>query len=200
METPTRADPLPPAGQDEERAWVERAKRGDEEAFKMLVERFREQAYGLALRIVRSPADAEEVAQDSFVRAWQALPRFRGEARFGTWLYSIVSRRAIDRAKQLRARRERETEFDGEWGAVAGGEEPSEVERIESRQTTARLLAALTDIQRNVVTLFYLEDQSVEQVSASLGMPEGTVKTHLFRARRLLREAWRRQESKGASA
>jgi RNA polymerase sigma-70 factor (ECF subfamily) len=197
METPTRADPHSPAGQEEEHAWVERAKNGDQEAYRMLVERYREQAVGLALRIVRSPSDAEEVAQDAFVRAWAALPRFRGEARFATWLHSIVSRRAIDRAKQLKARQTRETPLDE--APMTAGTTPDEVDRYERRQFTGRLLSHLNEAQRAVISLFYLEDQSVEQVSASLAMPEGTVKTHLFRARRILREAWRREEAEGVS-
>jgi RNA polymerase sigma-70 factor (ECF subfamily) len=163
----------------------------------MLVERYREQAYGLALRIVRSPADAEEVAQDAFVRAWGALPRFRGEARFGTWLYSIVSRRAIDRAKQLKGRRSRETELDDATMVASETSATSDVDRFEQRQLSHRLMNTLTETQRAVVSLFYLEDQSVEQVAASLAMPEGTVKTHLFRARRMLRQAWRREQAMG---
>jgi RNA polymerase sigma-70 factor (ECF subfamily) len=197
METPAQAHPHSPAGQEEERAWVERAKEGDQEAFRMLVERYREQAYGLALRIVRSPADAEEVAQDAFVRAWGALPRFRGEARFGTWLYSIVSRRAIDRAKQLKGRRSRETELDDATMVASETSATSDVDRFEQRQLSHRLMNTLTETQRAVVSLFYLEDQSVEQVAASLAMPEGTVKTHLFRARRMLRQAWRREQAMG---
>jgi RNA polymerase sigma-70 factor (ECF subfamily) len=196
MESPTQARPHPPAGQEEEEAWVERAKKGDEEAFRMLVERYREQAFGLALRIVRSPSDAEEVAQDAFVRAWAALPRFRGESRFGTWLHSIVSRRAIDRAKQLKGRHSRETVLDDDPRPAAAVRD-EEMERIELRQLTDRLLDTLSDTQRAVVSLFYLEDRSIEQVAASLGMPLGTVKTHLFRARGVLRQAWSREHSQG---
>ena len=84
-----------PAGDHE---WVDRARGGDAGAFRMLVERYRTRVYGLCLRIVRSPADAEEVAQDAFVRAWLALPRFRGESSFSTWIYRIAARRAFDRA------------------------------------------------------------------------------------------------------
>ena len=78
----------------------------------MLVERHQDRAFGLALRIVRSQVDAEDVAQEAFVRAWQALPRFRGDSTFGTWLHRIVARRALDRAVSLRDRQRREASLE----------------------------------------------------------------------------------------
>lgn len=160
----------------------------------MLVEQNRDRAYGLALRIVRSPADAEEVAQDAFVRAWLALPRFRGESSFSTWLHRIVARRAVDRAMVLRRRRERETDVEAADVAPAGGASPGSEEAPLQARRLERLLERLPDAQRAVVTLFYYEDRSVEQVALALGMPNGTVKTHLSRARAALREGWLRHE------
>src|SRR5262249_32564916 len=92
----------------DERRLIARSQAGDTGAFRELVERHQARAYTLALRILRSASDAEEVAQDAFVRVWTALPGFRGESSFGTWLYRIVARRAFDRAQVLRHRRARE--------------------------------------------------------------------------------------------
>src|SRR5690242_4283972 len=83
------------AGMADERRLIARAQSGDTAAFRTLVERHQARAHALALRILRSPSDAEEVAQDAFVRVWTALPGFRGESSFGTWLYRIVARRAF---------------------------------------------------------------------------------------------------------
>ncbi len=172
------------AGDDE---WVGRARGGDAGAFRVLVERYRTRVYGLALRIVRSPPDAEEVAQDAFVRGWLALPRFRGESSFSTWLYRIAARCAFDRAQALKVQRGREA------GIEAAGEpaapEPAAPRGGKARQIE-RLVAELPPAQRAAVTLYYLEDRSVEQVAETLGMPENTVKTHLSRARATLRAAW----------
>lgn len=187
MDTPSQA--VSPAADPGDEAWVEQAKNGDERAFQMLVQRYYKQAYGLALRIVRSPSDAEEVAQDAFVRAWRALPRFRGEARFSTWLYQIVSRRAIDHSHKLRVRGEREIQLEEMTNIQATTAESPETSRIDSERLAAQLLDSLTDVQRAVVSLYYLEDRSVDQVAQSLDLPTGTVKTHLFRARRRLRTA-----------
>ena len=155
----------------------------------MLVDLHRDRAYALALRITRSATDAEDVAQEAFVRAWNALPRFRGESRFGTWLHSIVARRALDRAETLRTRRTRESALDavaepaGAREAIVAGD-PLLARRLE------RLMDTLSAPQRAVVALFYGQDHSVEDVAATLAMNENTVKTHLARARTLLREAW----------
>jgi RNA polymerase sigma-70 factor (ECF subfamily) len=192
------AQRAPDAERDAERALIERARTGDQAAFRVLVDQHRDRAYGLALRIVRSPADAEEVAQDAFVRAWLALPGYRGEARFATWLHSIVARRAFDRAVVLRGRRQREATIGEatqmrDTGGLAAVEPAALALRME------RMLDELTEAQRAVVTLFYYEDRSVEQVAQALGMPGGTVKTHLSRARAALRAAWLRQYGGGSA-
>ena len=188
------------AADDSERSLVARARQGDRAAFRELVELHRDRAYGLALRVLRSEPDAEEVAQDAFVRAWRALPGFRGEARFGTWLHAIVMRCAIDRSATLRGRRSREVALDaaGEAPAPRGAEQPGERAPLAMRME--RMLGQLSEAQRAVVALFYYEERSVEEVSKSLGMPTGTVKTHLSRARAALREAWQREASGGTSS
>ena len=180
----------------DERSLVARAQAGDETAFRELVERHKDRAYGLALRIVRSPADAEEVAQDGFVRAWLALPRFRGESRFSTWLHRIVARRALDRAEILKRRGAREAAMEDipeAESAATGASGSSDSLAME------HLVSRLSEAQRTVVTLFYYEDRSVGQVATLLGMPTGTVKTHLSRARAALREAWSRQRRESLS-
>jgi RNA polymerase sigma-70 factor (ECF subfamily) len=175
----------------DERELVARARGRDEEAFRMLVELHQDRAVGLALRITRSRPDAEDVAQEAFVRAWLALPGFRGESSFGTWLHRIVARRAIDRSQSLRARRGRET-ADEDAGVQAPAPEPASRDPLLADRLE-RLMGVLNPVQRAVVTLFYREDRSVEDVARALDLPENTVKTHLSRARALLREAWLRE-------
>jgi RNA polymerase sigma-70 factor (ECF subfamily) len=181
--------PAPNPPDVDERTLVDRARRGDAEAFRVLVDLHQDRAYGLALRVLRSPADAQEVAQDAFVKAWRALPGFRGDSKFGTWLHAIVVRRALDRAATLKSRRGREVELDAgaEHGTTDVG---TSAERAALRLRMEKMLDRLSDAQRAVVTLFYYEERSVDDVAAALGMPTGTVKTHLSRARAALREAW----------
>jgi RNA polymerase sigma-70 factor (ECF subfamily) len=169
---------------------VRRAQAGDQVAFRALVARHRDRAYALALRLTGSAADAEEVAQDAFVRAWRALPAFRREAKFGTWLHRIVARLALDRRVQLVARAKRETPDSEAPEPVAPGVGD------ENERMLAALLAELPERARAAVVLYYYEDRSVSEVARILGVPEGTVKTLLSRARVSMREAWARQEAR----
>ena len=185
----------------DEESLLRRCRAGDTRAFQVLVERYQDRAYGLALRLLRSEPDAEEVTQDAFVRAWRSLADFRGDSAFGTWLYRIVWRRAVDRAATLRTRQKREESLDAPAGsddrsggnrgeerlpatAILSAEEPSRADPSEWE----RLTESLTEPQRAVVTLFYYEDMALKDVARALEMPEGTVKTHVSRARATLRE------------
>lgn len=170
---------------DGERALVARARGGDAGAFRELVERHQDRAFALARRLLRDEAEAEEVAQDAFLRAWSALPGFRAEASFGTWLHRIVYRRALDRIDALKARRRHESAAPSwpEEGAPASAP-------FDGDERVRRLVDALPAAQRAAVTLFYFEDRSVQDAARVLGMHENTLKTHLHRARAALRAAW----------
>ena len=200
MEAPPGRGAGRPLLQDEPEL-LSRCRAGETAAFATLVDRYRDRAYGLALRLTRSAPDAEEVAQDAFVSAWKSLREFRGDASFSTWLYRIVWRKALDRAETLRNRGRREVAVDDparvEAEAVPGGKGSTGAAasaRSGSSARLERLLATLPDAARAVVTLFYYEDRSVSDVAAALGIPEGTVKTHLYRSRAALREGWLREE------
>jgi RNA polymerase sigma-70 factor (ECF subfamily) len=173
---------------------VHQARHGDENSFRLLVERHGGAAYALALRIVRSPQDAEEVAQDAFLRAWRALPQFRGESSFSTWLYRIVARRALGQAAVARRRMENEVSLDDRTVDAMPDPRPSRaLDRTHLR--LERLIADLPPMQRAVVTLFYLRDRSLRDVAEVLDLPAGTVKTHLHRSRAALRAAWLRESA-----
>jgi RNA polymerase sigma-70 factor (ECF subfamily) len=196
VRTGPTAEPRTPGATVGESEWIARARAGDAAAFGRLVELHQDRAYGLALRLIGSAVDAEEAAQDAFVRAWRALPAFRGESSFGTWLHRIVARCALDASVALRARRSRETGLEAlERGTqadpAAGIAEPHAAlsRRLE------RLMETLGQEERAVVSLYYHEDRSVQEVAKALGMPVGTVKTHLHRARAALRRAWLREEA-----
>lgn len=168
---------------------VARARTGDADAFRELVERHQDRAYALAQRVLRSSEDALDVTQEAFVKAWQGLPGFRGEARFGTWLHSIVVRRALDRADSLRRRARREQPLEALDSLPSGTGSVERGDALGARRL-AMLIERLSPAQRASVTLFYRDGCSVEDVARMLGMNENTVKTHLSRARTLLREAW----------
>lgn len=186
------ADRIPQRSRADEAGLIERARQRDQEAFRILVDQHRDHAYGLALRITRSREDAEDASQEAFVRAWLALPAFRGEASFGTWLHRIVARQAFDRAAARRTRAARETDVDA--AEELSVPPTSEARDLVLARRIERLMEGLSVGQRAVVALFYQEGRSVLEIASTLAMPEGTVKTHLHRARAALREAWAREE------
>jgi RNA polymerase sigma-70 factor (ECF subfamily) len=158
------------------------------EAFELLVDRYQHKAFRLAYSILGEEASAEEMAQDSFLRIWKALPSYRGDASLSTWIYAITRNRCLTGRKE---RREKHAESI---------EEPSVMAAVDSRfaskpegrarlPDSALLLAQLSPPYREALRLFYLEEKSYEEVAAMLGLPIGTVKTYLHRARKQLAES-----------
>jgi len=203
MKEPRPAPTASPTPTGDEKQLIARCRQGDTRAYALLVERYRDRAYGLALRVVRSEPDAEEVAQDAFVRAWRSLADFRGDASFGTWLYRIVWRRALDRSAALRTRRGRESPLEDDPVAAATVAVAAARDSFADAPAPAggarweQLTQGLSEAQQAVVTLFYYEDMPLKEVARALDMPEGTVKTHLSRARAALRARVAAAESAG---
>ncbi|MGA9119702.1 MAG: RNA polymerase sigma factor [Bacteroidota bacterium] len=170
----------------DERELVLEARKGKHEAFRCLVERHMRRAYTVAYRFVNDHHDAEEIAQEAFVRAYESLDRFRGEAEFGTWLYRIVTNIALNRLKQDKRRKEEALENAVE---TSDAEDPVNAASHNDDLTVhiERALHELPTLQRAVVILRHLNGLSTKEVSQILHCTEGTVKTHLFRGMEKMR-------------
>ena len=170
---------------------VRRAQSGDTHAFEMLVIENQDFVHNLALRTIGDPSDAEDIAQDAFVRAWLALPNFRRQARFRTWLYRIVVNLCYNRFPRLR--RELVTLMDEDIADLPGDvEEPgflAQIEMDEQRECLHRQIDALPDHYRMLVSLRYQNELSYDEIARITDLPLGTVKTGLFRAKERLRQA-----------
>jgi RNA polymerase sigma-70 factor, ECF subfamily len=154
------------------------SQRQKDRAFEVLLQRYQTKVFRLVFSIVANSARAEEVTQDVFLKIWQALPGYDGRASLATWIYTIARNTSIS---YLRAESYRKTL------PLEEAPEPfAEVEPVLSRIEIERLLASLPDEQREVVVLFYLQERSIEDVAAMLDLPEGTVKSHLHRARKAM--------------
>jgi RNA polymerase sigma factor (sigma-70 family) len=169
---------------------VERARRGDVAAYEELVHRYTEMAFRTAYVVTGSAPEAEDAAQDAFVKAYWALPRFRAGSPFRPWLLRIVGNEARNRRRA--AGRRASMELRLAQGLRRGGAAPSpeaEAEAAEERRALLRALNGMTEEDREVIGCRYLLQLSVEETSAALAVPEGTVKSRLARALRRLRES-----------
>ena len=165
---------------------------GNKRAYGELVDRHKDKAMTLAMRMLRNREDAEEAIQDAFVRAFNALPRFEWKSSFSTWFYRIVynvcatqlSRRGEDLHVPI------DTQEDEEPVALPSTEMPPDIryESVEFEQIVLQEIEKLPLSYSAVCTLFFMHDMSYDQIVEITGMPLGTVKVRLFRGRILLRE------------
>ena len=159
---------------------------GDGRAFELLVRRHDRRAFSLAFRLLGHREDAEDVVQESFVAALEALERFDVTRPFGPWFYRIVVNRSLN-ARKARSRRSTEAIPDDAPASTASPERAAEA--AEARKTVFKALESLTERQRHVVEMIELEGLSGPEVAEVLGIPEGTVRWHLHSARKALRAA-----------
>lgn len=177
---------------------VERAKAGDRPAFGQLVEVYQDRIYGYVSRMLGDPDEAEDVAQETFVRAYRSLPQFRGAASFHTWLYRIASNLAIDVARRNRRQNTGNFSLDepleseeGDYEreiADEGGSPEQLTQRREMQELVRQAVAELPEKLRAVVVLYELQGESYEDIAEILGCPLGTVKSRLFNARSQLKD------------
>jgi len=167
---------------------VSACKNGDQEAFSLLVQRYQRRIFNLVFRMLQDYDEACEITQETFLAAWQGLPAFRGEARFTTWLYRIAYNCSL---KQLEARKR-----DQVLQAALQSEQTREDEdhrsthlaQLDRQEMVQEQLSQLPPKYRIVLVLRHLQDMTYEEMAEVLTMPIGTIKTHLFRARNLLKE------------
>jgi RNA polymerase sigma-70 factor (ECF subfamily) len=169
-------------------AAVARAKQGDREAFRELVERHSRHIFRLAWRLTGNESDAEDVVQDTFLKAWSQLPRFEGRAEFSSWLHRIAANCAMD---LLRARKRRPEAALSEEEIYAAPE-PGQERRLESAQvsrTIAASLEGMSAMERTAFVLRHFEGRSIEEIGSALGVREEAAKQSVFRAVQKIRRA-----------
>ena len=177
---------------DPDQALVAAAVAGGRDAFETLVRRHQTRIVNYAMAIVKDPADAEDVAQETFIRAYRSLARFRGDSSFKTWLYTIATN-AARTGLERRGRRGRveDGSLDDETGPLAAADVPAGDADAETtlvrREAIDRALAALPPDLRVAVVLRDVEGLDYKEIAAATGTPIGTVESRIFRARRRLR-------------
>jgi RNA polymerase sigma-70 factor (ECF subfamily) len=154
------------------------------DAFGLLLARYQHKVFRLSWSMLGDQTAAEEMAQDVFLQIWRVLPGYRGEASLSTWIYAITRNRCLTQRKKQRENRV--TSFEEPGVLRAAEARLATPERPSNELDVAALIWQLPPQYRQTLTLFYLEEKSYEEVSALLGLPVGTVKTYLHRARKQL--------------
>ena len=176
---------------------VERAKKGDREAFGVLVRRYQGRAYRLALRVLRDEEKARDAVQDSFLKAYRSIDRFEGRSSFYTWLYRLVMNRCIDQKRRDKSRSDKHVEWDEERshdasqavgaGVVPPGGPDDDLYRAELRKRMAEAICGLPDDARRTFELREVDGLEYAEIAEVLRIPKGTVMSRLHYARRRLR-------------
>jgi RNA polymerase sigma-70 factor (ECF subfamily) len=184
---------------DEDYPLVRLCQKGDMDAFEALVEKHQKKMLNIAYRMIGSYEEACEVVQDTFLSAYKAIRKFRGESRFSTWLSSIVINLSKNRLKQMKVRFHREGPSlndpvqtkDGRLRIEPPAYEPSIAEHLEKREVQARVHECINHLDaeyREVLVLRDIQGFSYEEIRDILKIPDGTIKSRLFRARDALKD------------
>ena len=184
---------------DIDRQLVERAQRGDKHAFELLVEKYQRKLGRLLARFIRDPAEVEDVTQEAFIKAYRALPAFRGDSAFYTWLYRIGINTAKNYLMALGRRAPTSTEVEAEDAeGYEEGEQLRDINTPESMllskeiaQTVNATIEQLPEELRTAIQLREIEGMSYEDIARIMDCPIGTVRSRIFRAREAIAERLR---------
>jgi RNA polymerase sigma factor (sigma-70 family) len=163
--------------------------RGNQHAYRRLVERYQHFVFTAALRVLGTREDAEEAAQDTFVKAYRTLGRFQGKAKFSTWLYTIAYRTALDRARAKKIEID-SVDDDGYYRQIADESDNAEeeMEKTELHELLRAGIERLPPRDASIITLFYLQECSVQEIAKVTGLSVTNIKTKLHRLRERLRQ------------
>ena len=165
--------------------------RGDTVSYRTLVDRYQNFVYTLTLRILLNEAEAEEAAQDTFIKCFQALKGFTGKSKFSTWLYRIAFNTAISYKRKHRIE---VSGLDGSAYKIASGSNTAkELNRDEQKRFINKAINRLSPADASVITLFYNKELTLDEISEVTGMKNSAIKVKLFRARKRLANELKRE-------
>jgi len=167
--------------------YIDKVLQGDTNAFAYLINRYKDMVYTIAIKIVKSHEDAEEVAQDSFLKAYEKLDSFKGNSKFSTWLYTIVYRNSITK---IRKKKVATSDIDQYvMDNYSEGHEFPQLEAIkngEQQKYVREAIDRLPEKDALLITLFYMNESSVEEIEQITNLTQSNIKVKLFRARKKL--------------
>jgi RNA polymerase sigma-70 factor, ECF subfamily len=182
---------IPSQTEQDDTRLVQASQQGDQDAFALLVQRHQRRIFTMSLRMLQDYEEASEITQEAFLAAWQGLSSFRGEACFATWLYRIAYHCCLRQLERRKRERALQAAIQAEQilDQVNKAKQTEDMLELRDRQAIVReQLEKLPTMYRVVLILRHRQDMTYEEMADILTVPVGTIKTHLFRARHLLKE------------
>ena len=165
----------------------------DDKAFALLMQKHMAMAYNIAFRIVRNREDAQEVTQDAFVKIYNAIPGFRGDSKFSSWMYRIVYNQALSSIRKKSILSEAGTIDDHEEvHDESACDEALQLDKATRKKYIGQAISGLEETESVIITLYYMNDESAEEISIITGLSVSNVKVKLFRARKKIQVALQR--------
>lgn len=160
---------------------------GDTNVFSVLVDRYKDMIFTLALKMVKNREEAEEVSQDTFVKVYNSLNKFKGDSKFSTWIYKITYNTCLDRLKKNK-KKESTISIDefSDYLVKTMDNALSALEEKERKQTIQNCLNLLSSEENFLLTLYYFDDQNLDEIAKIMGINSNNVKVKLFRSRKKL--------------
>lgn len=167
---------------------IHRVLQGDRNAYALLVDRYRHLVYTLALRMLNNAEDAEEAAQDVFIKAYHALRSYNGNGKFSTWLYTITRNTCISRSRS--GKQPVLPQEEEKLARLAGHDETHNLQQEQAgrKKILAQAIDMLAADEAEIITLYYIQEQTVDELCRILGLGSSNVKVKLYRARKKLKE------------
>lgn len=171
----------------EDQVYIDQVKKGDLASYAFLVDRYKDMAYTIAMKIMRNAEDAEDAAQESFIKAYQQLHRFEGKSKFSTWLYTIVYRTSITRLQKNGIPAFSIEEETGD--SFTYDHAVPQMEYIHAQEQSRfikQAISKLPEMEGLLITLFYMNENTVKEIEDITGLSSSNIKVKLFRARKIL--------------
>lgn len=171
----------------EELEYIRRTRSGEHAAYAKLVDRYKTFAYAIALKVLKNQEDAEDVAQESFIKAYQQLHQFEGKAKFSTWLYTIVYRTALAKTREMKVKLFSITDqFRRGFSNDHSSPQLALIQANDEKRSVEQAIANLPETEALLVMLYYIEEKSIREIQAITGLSAANIKIKLFRARKKL--------------
>ncbi|OJV16737.1 MAG: RNA polymerase subunit sigma-24 [Dyadobacter sp. 50-39] len=171
----------------DDRIYIEKVKQGNLASYTYLVDKYKTMAFTIAMKILSNAQDAEDAAQESFVKAYMQIGSFEGKSKFSTWLYTIVYRTAVSKLKEPRlALQSIDDEFEEDYHYQHSPPPLETLQAREREQFVREAIGRLPKLEALVVTLYYMNDSTIEEIEQITGLSNSNVKVKLFRARKVL--------------